>query len=53
MRCLYRNVNATSNEGPGTLFGDVRTNDTGERRAIDQFKYAFFPTDRIAEEKSV
>jgi hypothetical protein len=30
----------------------IRTGDTGERLAIDQFKYAIFPTDRIAEEKA-
>ena len=49
MRCLYRNINATSNERPGTLLGDPGTSNPGERRVIGHFKYAVFPTDRLAE----
>jgi hypothetical protein len=36
-------------KGPGTLLGDAGTSNTGERRAIGDFKYAVFPTNRLAE----
>jgi hypothetical protein len=42
MRCLYRNINATSNERPGTLLGDAGTSNTGEHRAIGHFKLRSF-----------
>lgn len=42
MRCLYRNINATSNERPGTLLGDAGTSNPGERRVIGHFKLRSF-----------
>jgi hypothetical protein len=50
MRCLYRNINATSNEEPPTMRNDVASGDAHERRAIGHFEYAVFPTNRFADE---
>jgi hypothetical protein len=41
----------TSNEGPGTVFGDFTARNARERCPIDDFKQAVFPANGLGDEQ--
>ena len=43
----------TSNKGPGAMRSNVTAGDVGKRSAVNHFKHAILPTNRLAKEQSL